>query len=151
MSGLNTTVSSQKEQYEAVTGENAAAANFAENLRDLERYRWSGHRILLGKEKNDWQERGYVLGQFGQREKDAIRSYRRFMEAGKSQGRRSELVGGGLIRSLGGWSQVLSLRGQGEKVAYDSRVLGGGDFVMEVMGEADQSVKRYLPARGRER
>jgi len=72
------------------------------------------------------------------------------MEKGKGQGRRSELVGGGLIRSLGGWSQVLSLRGQGERVAYDSRVLGGGDFVMEVLREADQRVKRYLPAREKE-
>jgi hypothetical protein len=29
----------------------------------------------------------------------------------------------------------------------DSRVLGGGDFVTEIMREADQRVKRYLPAR----
>ncbi len=29
---------------------------------------------------------------------------------GISRGRRPELAGGGLIRSLGGWSQVLSLR-----------------------------------------
>ena len=65
------------------------------------------------------------FGKFGQRERKAIRGYRRFMEEGKGQGRRAELVGGGLVRSLGGWSQVLSLRGQGERVAYDSRVLGG--------------------------
>ena len=72
------------------------------------------------------------------------------MEEGKGQGRRAELVGGGLVRSLGGWSQVLSLRGQGERVAYDSRVLGGGDFVMEILREADQRVKGYLPAREKE-
>ena len=30
------------------------------------------------------------------------------------------------------------------------RVLGGGDFVMEVLREADQRVKRYLPAREKE-
>jgi DNA-directed RNA polymerase specialized sigma24 family protein len=35
-------------------------------------------------------------------------------------------------------------------MAYDSQVLGGGDFVMEVLREAEQRVKRYLPARERE-
>ena len=36
-----------------------------------------------------------------------------------AQGRRPELVGGGLIRSLGGWSQVLPLRGSRERVEHD--------------------------------
>jgi transposase-like protein len=101
----------------------------------------------VGREKNDWQERDYVLRQFHRQEKEAIRSYRRFLEEGKDRGRRPELVGGGLIRSLGGWSEVLSLRRQGEKVEYDSRILGGGDFVADILREADQRVKRYLPVR----
>lgn len=62
-------------------------------------------------------------------------------------GKRPELVGVGLIRSLGGWSEVLSLRRQGEKVEYDARILGGGDFVSDILREADQRVKRYFPAR----
>jgi putative transposase len=101
----------------------------------------------VGREKSDWQERKYVLRQFHSREKEAIRTYRRFMEEGKDRGRRPELVGGGLIRSLGGWSEVLSLRRQGEKVEYDARILGGGDFVSDILREADQRVKRYFPAR----
>jgi putative transposase len=129
---------------------NPVRAALVKNLGELDRYAWSGHRSLLGKEKNDWQERGYVLGHLSQSEREAIRGYRRFMEEGKGQGRRSELVGGGLVRSIGGWSQVSSLRGQGERTAYDARVLGGGDFVTEVLREADQRVKRYLPARGKE-
>jgi putative transposase len=36
------------------------------------------------------------------------------MKAGQDQGHRPELVGGGLIRSMGGWSQVLTLRRQGQ-------------------------------------
>jgi hypothetical protein len=43
---------------------------------------------------------------------------------GIEKGRRPELVGGGLIRSLGGWSEVLSLRRRGEKTASDERILG---------------------------
>ncbi len=57
------------------------------------------------------------------------------------------MVGGGLVRSFGGWSEVLSLRGKGEKVAYDARILGGGDFVSEILREAEHRIKRYLPAR----
>jgi hypothetical protein len=94
--------------------------------------------------RSDWQEREYVLHQFHKREGKAIRAYRNFMEEGKGQGRRPELVGGGLIRSLGGWSQVISLRGSREEREYDSRILGNGDFVAEIIREAEKRVRRYL-------
>ena len=126
---------------------NPLRASLVKSLGELERYPWSGHRVLVGREKNGWQERKYVLRLFHLREKEAIRAYRRFMEEGKDRGRRPELVGGGLIRSRGGWSEVLSLRGQGEKVEYDERILGGGDFVSDILRDADQRVKRYLPVR----
>jgi putative transposase len=119
---------------------NPLRASLVKNLWELDRYPWSGHRVLLGREKSDWQERGYVLGQFHRKEREAIGAYRRFMEEGKDLGRRPELVGGGLVRSLGGWSEVLSLRGKGEKVEYDARILGGGDFVAEILREAEQRV-----------
>jgi hypothetical protein len=100
----------------------------------------------MGMAKNDWQEREYVLRQFDERGGKAIRAYRRFMEEGRKQGRRPELVGGGLIRSLGGWSQVLSLRGSGGRMEYDSRILGDGDFVAEIIREAEKKVRRYFRA-----
>ncbi len=129
---------------------NPLRASAVASLADLDRYPWSGHGALVGKEKNDWQERNYVLQQFHRNEKKAIRVYRRFMEEGKDQGRRPELVGGGLVRSMGGWSQVLSLRSRGEIGEHDSRILGGGDFVAEILKEADQKVTRYLPIKKRE-
>ena len=129
---------------------NPLRASFIKNFGELDRYPWSGHRVLLGREKSGWRERNYVLRQFHPRGKEAIRRYRRFMEEGKDRGRQPDLVGGGLIRSLGGWSEVLSLRRQGEKVEYDARILGGGDFVSDILREADQRVKRYLPAREKE-
>ena len=45
----------------------------------------------------------YVLKRFSEERRKGIRGYREFMEEGKQQGRRLDLVGGGLIRSLGGW------------------------------------------------
>ena len=125
---------------------NPLRAAVVKRMGDLDRYPWSGHAILMGKEKNDWQEREYVLHQFRKKEGKAIQAYRKFMEEGKGQGRRPELVGGRLIRSLGGWSQVLSLRGSGEKIESDSRILGNGDFVAEIIREAEKKVRRYLRA-----
>ena len=55
------------------------------------------------------------------------------------------MVGGGLVRSLGGWSQVKSLQRRGERVLADERILGTGDFVARVIEEADQAIQRQLP------
>jgi len=125
---------------------NPLRASVVKSMGGLDHYPWSGHRVLMGKGKNDWQEREYVLHQFHKREGRAIRSYRKYMEEGKDQGRRSELVGGGLIRSLGGWSQVLPLGSSREKMEHDCRILGSGDFVAEIIREADKKVRRYLRA-----
>jgi hypothetical protein len=44
----------------------------------------------------------------------------------------------------------LTLRGKGGKAAHDARVLGGGDFVGEILREADTRLKRQLWNRERE-
>jgi putative transposase len=53
------------------------------------------------------------------------------------------LVGGGLIRSLGGWKAAKS-RGKGERqrIKGDERMLGDSDFVLQVLEEADETVNR---------
>jgi len=103
--------------------------------------------VLVGKSRSDWQETEYVLRQFGIEKGRALRSYRKFMEEGKGIGRRPDLVGGGLIRSHGGWSRVLSLRERGENPEHDSRILGSGDFVERVMREADETLARQIKQR----
>src|SRR4030043_921298 len=123
---------------------NPLRAAMVKSMGELEGYPWSGHMVLVGKRKNEWQEREYVVYQFHEREGKAIRAYRKFMEEGKDQGRRPELVGGGLIRSLGGWSQVLPLGGSRETIEHDGRILGSGDFVVEIIREAEKKVRRYL-------
>jgi hypothetical protein len=113
-------------------------------LEELDNYRWSGHGVLMGKNPNDWQEIDYVLSLFGGGRKKAIRAYRKFIEEGKNIGRRPDLVGGGLIRSLGGWSKVISLRNKGEKEEYDSRILGKGEFVRRLLREANERLARQM-------
>jgi putative transposase len=126
---------------------NPLRSSTVKDLEELDGYRWTGHGILMGKCRNPWQEKEYVLGFFGKRKRPAIQAYRQFIEAGIDLGNRPELIGGGLIRSLGGWSKVISLRSMGEKEAYDSRILGSGDFVQAIMEEAEERLKRQLPER----
>jgi len=130
---------------------NPLRAFVVQSMEDLDRYRWSGHSVLMGKNRNEWQETNYVLGQFGSRKVKAVRAYRRFIEEGKGLGRRADLTGGGLIRSLGGWSRVLSLRAKGEEMEHDPRILGGGDFVRAMMREADERLARQMGNRGRKK
>ncbi len=44
-------------------------------------------------------------------------------------GRRKDLIGGGLIRSHGGWAAVRKLRAAKAYQKGDERILGDGDFV----------------------
>jgi REP element-mobilizing transposase RayT len=123
---------------------NPVRAGIVKDLAELSKYPWTGHSAIMGKVKRRWQESVTVLAYFGRRKKEAISGYEAFVEDGISQGRRPDLIGGGLIRSLGGWSQVLSLRRRGIKVASDDRVLGSSEFVETLLSEADERQRETL-------
>jgi len=98
----------------------------------------------MGRVKRDWQDTDRVLSCFSKRKKEAIERYEDFVQQGMNAGRRPELVGGGLIRSLGGWSQVLSLRRIGSKVFSDERIVGSSEFVEGVIAGAEETAKETL-------
>jgi hypothetical protein len=120
---------------------NPLRASLVKSLPELDQYIWCGHSVLIGKEKNDWQDCDYVLKWFGRRKSDAIKAYREYVKKGIEKGKRPELVGGGLIRSKGGWSNVKSLRGKDGFEMSDARILGSGDFVEQITKEASANVK----------
>jgi len=120
---------------------NPIRAKVVKTMPELDRYRWCGHSVVMGRMKHEWQDRDYILSWFGEKEGEARRAYRQYVEEGVEQGRRPELVGGGLIRSMGGWSQVLSMRRHNERVLTDERILGSGDFVDRIIREADHRAK----------
>jgi hypothetical protein len=69
--------------------------------------------------------------------------YVAFVQAGVSQGRKPELVGGGLIRSLGGWKAVEKQRlNRQNRMKGDERILGDADFVKEVLATANEGYER---------
>ena len=116
---------------------NPLRAGVVKDVPSLNKYKWSGHAALTGHINGVWQDTDYVWSFFGRRADDAKKQYLEFVTQGIAQGQRPELVGGGLVRSLGGWSEVMSLRRRERQERFDQRILGDGDFVEAVLSEAD--------------
>jgi hypothetical protein len=55
-----------------------------------------------------------------------------------------ELVGGGLVRSVGDWLQVFSLRKKDIRAASDYRILGSSEFDQGLLSEIDEREKETL-------
>lgn len=130
---------------------NPLRAKIIQNMDELDKYPYSGHSAVMGNVKREWQDIDYVLGCFGKKRGTAKKRYWSYVEKGISMGRRPDLVGGGLIRSMGGWEAVKKMRLTGQdRIKSDQRILGGSDFVLEVLSEAKESFteKYALSSRG---
>ena len=121
---------------------NPLRAKLVDSVEALDDYPYSGHSALMGNRPVDWQDTAAVLARFGRRKRKARIGYRAYLCEGIEQGRRPELVGGGLIRSLGGWDEVKAQRRQKEYMKGDERILGDSDYVMDVLNAANESLKR---------
>jgi len=128
---------------------NPLRAALVPDLPSLDRYPWCGHSAIMGNVKREWQSSEYVLKVFGKTKARARRSYTAFVEQGVAQGNRPELVGGGLIRSMGGWDKVVEMRRDNTFMKSDERILGDGDFVQRVLKEAEERLNRRYLARAR--
>ncbi len=117
---------------------NPLRAGLVGSIRSLEQYRWCGHRALLGLSSVPWQNTEYILRKFSLTTEQAREQYREFAADGIAEGRRPDLVGGGLIRSVGGRAELLKLGRGRERWAYDERVLGRSDFVVRLLEDYEQ-------------
>ncbi len=117
---------------------NPLRAGLVPTLEALDRHPWTGHSALRGRVARSWQAVDEILGHFGSRRGTARGSYRDYVAAGVALGRRPDLQGGGLRRSLGAWEAVSGLRRGREHGLADERILGSGTFV--------EAVHRSLPA-----
>ena len=121
---------------------NPLRAGLVSDLKKLDKHPYCGHCVLMDKRKSDWQDTEYILKLFNNKYSIARRRYREYVKKGIAEGRRPDLVGGGLIRSAGGWSVVKALRKSTSRVKGDERILGDGDFVETVLKEARESLER---------
>jgi putative transposase len=122
---------------------NPLRAQLVRDLDELDRYPYAGHSALMGKRVREWQVVDGVLGQFARRAATARATYRAFVRDGIAMGRRPTLVGGGLIRSLGGWEAVQTLRQGGSlRAKGDERILGESGFVLRMLAIAEEKLTR---------
>jgi hypothetical protein len=113
---------------------NGIRAGLVKTLRELDRYRWSGHSVLMGYESRPWQAGEEVLSHFGRRQGAARKKYRQFILGGISMGRREDLIGG--AKREGGEKQ------EGEsRRRFDNRILGSSTFVEELLAEEEKVIQ----------
>ncbi len=127
---------------------NPVRAKIVSEIKELHQYPYSGHSVLMGKKQHHWQDSKYVLKFFGRTLRDGRKRYFSYVKAGADQGRRDELSGGGLIRSLGGWAELNTLKLKGKaRIKGDVRILGDSDFVIDVLTESEEKVNRQYKLR----
>ncbi len=183
---------------------NPLRAGLANDLKELDKYPWTGHSAILGHRKNplilnsldknlrrrrigihhfhpgsDEGQKNHpdpvnpacpvefenhstgvqektslaektvedILIHFGDTIKVARKRYRQFIKNGVDQGKRPELQGGGLVRSAGGNKAGLLGRKKEEREKGDERILGSGDFVIEVLREAGEIFESLIEKR----
>ena len=91
--------------------------------------------------RQPWQNIDYVYGLFSDKKREARKKYREFVEHGISEGKRSDLTGGGLLRSSGGWTDFKGFRKAGIRVKWDERILGDSDFVESVLKSDEEALE----------
>jgi putative transposase len=114
---------------------NSIRTGLVRDIDELDRYRWCGHSVLMGKDHRPWQAKEEVLSYFSQREGVARRKYRQFVLEGIPLGRRGELTGGG-VRLNGEKLEGKFLR------RLDHRILGSGAFVEKLLAEEERMVRQ---------
>jgi putative transposase len=126
---------------------NPLRAKLVGSIRELDAYVYSGHSVLMGTHEAEWQHVSKVLCRFSSEGSKARRCYRDFVVKGVQIGRRPDLIGGGLIRSSGGWQAVRTLRKNKIHLKGDERILGSNDFVTEVLSEQNERMERRFQLR----
>ena len=124
---------------------NPMRARMVADLTDLAKYPYGGHSVLMGKQKRDFQDVDYVLRLFGEKVAAARSNYREYVCKRMDLGQRPELVGGGLLRSSGGWGVLKAMSKARIHLKGDERILGDSDFVKEILAEQKERFeRRYL-------
>jgi len=121
---------------------NPLRAEVVFDIQSLDKYKYSGHAAIMGKKKNDWQVTDDVLRLFDDRLSSARRRYREYVQDGISAGKRPDLGGGGLVRSVGGWHALKGLRKIKAYMKGDERILGDSDFFEGVLKHSQEAYER---------
>lgn len=123
---------------------NPVKANMID-FRELERYRWTGHREMCLHKDGLIKNKDEILSCFDKYNTKALRRYKEFVKCGLNT--KEDFEGGGLIRSAGGLKEVLR-RNKDDKEMYDDRLLGKGDFVEDVLRKTNMLDQQKCKIKG---
>lgn len=117
---------------------NLVRAGMVTDLAALAECRWTGHRGLLGRGGADWQDTDLVLAQFGDDSGEARDRYLAYLEEGLREGM------GDIEKRLekGAVTTVAGAPGAVGERDPESRVLGSGLYVEEVLREVERRDRR---------
>jgi REP element-mobilizing transposase RayT len=121
---------------------NPIRASIVSSISELDQYPYCGHGTLMGSYNHDWQDTKGVLRLFSDKIHIARNRYRNFLSKGLFLDNKNGFTGGGLIRSSGGWKQVISDRRDKVFQKSDERILGDGEFVDRVLLHAKEEKER---------
>ncbi len=122
---------------------NPIKVRMLKDISALDVYPWTGHSALMHEKPNDWQKTDEVLSRFRTQKAAARRHYRAFIVEGMTE-KSSDMSGGGLIRSYGGWQEISKLRKNHETRIGDERILGDSDFVQRVIKNDEIKLEETL-------
>jgi REP element-mobilizing transposase RayT len=120
---------------------NPLRAGLVQDLGALERYKWCGHRAVIGKNAVGYLAKEEILQHFGTHAKGARKKYVTYVKGRVNKFKSGELSGG-LIRSKGGLSEIVGMSKEEGKEEFDERILGDGDFVASVLKESNEQMQR---------
>lgn len=123
---------------------NPLRAGVVSSLEELRSYRYCGHSRIIARNTDSWIAAEQVLSRFGKNMKASRNAYEAFVADGVALGKRNDLIGGGLFRSAGGWSAVVSARSSGIFLKSDERILGDSDFVERILESAEEEMERRI-------
>ncbi|WP_224958166.1 transposase [Geomonas subterranea] len=122
---------------------NPLRAGVVPSFEALGDYRYCGHGCILGRNRSleSWMAMDRILERFGSSVKESQLAYETFVLDGVAKGHRSDLSGGGLLRSTGGWRELHSAREAGICLNSDERILGDSDFVDFALQAAEENLE----------
>jgi REP element-mobilizing transposase RayT len=109
---------------------NPLRAGMVASFDELDGYPWCGHSVLMAKNEMKGQASEEVISRFNRSAKSGRRCYRSFMQDGITMGQRDELVGIGICKVERSLDDELK----------DSRVLGNGAFVEQIIRRTEMDV-----------
>jgi putative transposase len=126
---------------------NPLRAGLAPDIAQLNFYPWCGHSCLIGNYLYEWQDASTILSIFDRNHTTARQRYLEFIKKGIAEGKRSDLTGGGLIRSVGGWEALKSVMRESSRWRGDERILGSSDFVNSSLEKVKDHLSKKITMR----